>query len=245
MKSIITAMCLATALVSYAQDAAKDNSASAPAHAMPEAVLKKTGGIVTKRGEGKIVIVNCQNAIDEKTISERANRLGRLLKCNVEIRRGDWSVSAKVPDDANFAIYIIRDGKLPMSLVAAESGWGAINTVGLDSGDRFSKELTRVFALTVGAMCSRNINSPMQPVSNPQSLDKVLTDNIMRDMIDSLRINMKARGMTEMKVATYRKACQEGWAPEPTNDVQRTIWKQVHAIPDKPITIEFDPKKDK
>jgi len=244
MKSIITAVCLASALVSFAQDAAKENAVpvSTP-HAIPEAVLKKTGGIIAKRGEGKIVIVNCQDAIDEKIISERANRLGRLLKCGVEIRRGEWNVSAKIPDDANFAIYIIRDSKLPMSLVAVESGWGAVNTVNLDPGDRFSKELTRVFALTVGAMCSRNVNSPMQPVTSPKSLDKVLTDNIMRDMIDSLRINMKARGMTETKVSTYRKACQEGWAPAPTNDVQKAIWKEVHSIPDKPMTIEYQPKK--
>ena len=39
-------------------------------------------------------------------------------------------------------------------------------------------------------------------------------------------------------------------APKPTfssalYDVQRAIWKEVHSIPDKPITIEFDPKKDK
>ena len=44
---------------------------------------------------------------------------------------------------------------------------------------------------------------------------------------------------------THKKACQEGWAPAPTNDVQKAIWEKVHAIPDKPMTIEFDPKKDK
>jgi len=237
-------MCLAFALVSFAQDTVKgDGEPVSPSHAIPEAVLKKTGGIVAKRGEGKIVIVNCQNTIDEKLISERANRLGRLLKCGVEIRRGEWNVSVKTPDDANFAIYVIRDDKLPMSLIAVESGWGAVNTENLDSGDRFSKELTRVFALTVGAMCSRNINSPMQPVANPKSLDKIMTDNIMRDMIDSLRINMKARGMTETKVATYRKACQEGWAPAPTNEYQKAIWDEVRKLPEKPIQIKFDPKK--
>ena len=46
-------------------------------------------------------------------------------------------------------------------------------------------------------------------------------------------------------VATYKRACREGWAPTPTNDVQRAIWEKVHAIPDKPLTIEFDPKIDK
>ena len=49
--------------------------------------------------------------------------------------------------------------------------------------------------------------------------------------------------MTETKASTYRKACQEGWALAPTNDVQKAIWKEVHSIPDKPMTIEYKPKK--
>ena len=40
-------------------------------------------------------------------------------------------------------------------------------------------------------------------------------------------------------------ACREGWASAPTNDVQKAIWDKVRAIPDKPLTIEYDPKKDK
>ena len=61
----------------------------------------------------------------------------------------------------------------------------------------------------------------------------------------SERLENAKRGIPPIRSDTYKLACQEGWVPEPTNDVQRTIWKQVHSIPDKPITIEFDPKKDK
>ena len=70
-----------------------------------------------------------------------------------------------------------------------------------------------------------------------------MSDDIMRDMIDSIRINMKARGMTPTRIASYKKACQEGWAPAPTNDVQKAIWEKVHAVPATPMKIEFDPKK--
>ena len=51
--------------------------------------------------------------------------------------------------------------------------------------------------------------------------------------------------MKMVKIGTYRQACQEGWAPAPKNDEQKAIWNQVHAIPDKPIKIEFDPKRGK
>ena len=43
----------------------------------------------------------------------------------------------------------------------------------------------------------------------------------------------------------YRVAVQEGWAAQPTNEYQRAVWDEVRHIPEKPIRIEFDPKKGK
>ncbi len=57
-----------------------------------------------------------------------------------------------------------------------------------------------------------------------------------------------ARGIDTVRTDTYRRACQEGWAPAPTNDVQRAIWEQVRADkergPTKPITISPPNKKN-
>ena len=210
-------------------------------HNIPEAVLRKTGGIVEKKGLGKIVIVNCQSRITESLVKDRMERLARLMKCAFEFRNGTWNISAPNASDANIAIYIVDDPKLPMSLVAAEAGWGVVNTVGLEFGERFSRQLTRVFALTAGAMCSMNVHSPMQPLTKVEDLDKLLSDNIMRDMIDAIRHNMRSRGITQNTVSSYLKACEQGWAPAPTNDVQRAIWEQVRADkergPAKPILI--------
>ncbi len=44
---------------------------------------------------------------------------------------------------------------------------------------------------------------------------------------------------------TYRKACEEGWAPAPTNDVQKAIWDKVHEMPTEPIKIKPETKKVK
>ena len=45
------------------------------------------------------------------------------------------------------------------------------------------------------------------------------------------------------KRSVYRKACEEGWAPAPTNDVQKAIWDKVHAMPTEPIKIKPETKK--
>ena len=42
---------------------------------------------------------------------------------------------------------------------------------------------------------------------------------------------------------TYKEACEEGWAPAPTNEIQKAIWDKVRATPKNPMKIEFDPKK--
>jgi hypothetical protein len=52
-------------------------------------------------------------------------------------------------------------------------------------------------------------------------------------------------GVTPTLVAHYRQACKQGWAPAPTNDVQRAIWNKVHELPSDPIKIKYDPKRDK
>ena len=55
--------------------------------------------------------------------------------------------------------------------------------------------------------------------------------------------NAKLMGVAVRRRVSYRKACQEGWAPAPTNDIQKAIWDKVHAVPATPMKIEFDPKK--
>lgn len=242
MKALIVC---AAAFAAFSAIGENKGDAAPKQRAIPEAILKKTGGIVEKKGQGKVVIVNCQSRIAESLIKERMERLARLMKCTFELRSGAWDISAPNASDANIAIYIVDNPKLPMSLVAAEAGWGVVNAVGLETGERFSRQLTRVFALTAGAMCSINVHSPMQPLTKVEDLDKLLSDNIMRDMIDAIRHNMKARGITQNTVSSYLRACEQGWAPAPTNEFQKAIWDKVHSAPKNPMKIEFDPKKGK
>ncbi len=85
----------------------------------------------------------------------------------------------------------------------------------------------------------------MQPITSVKDLDSLVGSTLTVDVTMAMRANLEKLGLTQTKYTTYRKACMEGWAPQPTNEYQKAIWEQIHAIPDKPITIEFDPKKDK
>lgn len=50
----------------------------------------------------------------------------------------------------------------------------------------------------------------------PQSMGAVLS-------------NAKEKGIAQVRRTTYRKACEEGWAPAPTNEFQKAIWEKVKA----------------
>ena len=52
-------------------------------------------------------------------------------------------------------------------------------------------------------------------------------------------------GVSPTRKGTYEAAVKQGWAPAPTNDIQKAIWDKVHQLPTKPIQIKFDPKTDK
>lgn len=194
-----------------------------------ERMMVKTGGIVEKVGDGKIVFINCQSRIGDEEIKQRVDRMRFLLKFNMEIRTGSWQIDVKKPDDATVAIYIIDDEKLPLSLVAVESRWGAVNTSQLKLGTRFSKELSRVVTMVLGGDRSQFPASPMQTVCSASDLDKLLTDNFAMDSVTQIQLNTKALGMSRNGKTSYLKACEEGWAHAPTNRYEKAIWDKVHS----------------
>ena len=79
--------------------------------------------------------------------------------------------------------------------------------------------------------------------TKPEDLDDHVDARLPVDVIARFAPNLKPFGVTPALMVTYRKACTEGWAPAPTNDIQKAIWEKEHAIPKNPMKIEFDPKK--
>lgn len=213
--------------------------------ALREKRLQRTGGSIMKPGEGKVVIVNAQGKYASDDIERGLGMFREFLNVAMEVRSGKWSFGDKRPSDANVAVYVVDSAELPMSLVAMEEHWGVVNVSRLEGGRQFENEFARVVIATLGAGVSQYKVSPMRPISKPSDLDEIIKPTITMDSGMSMNLNLAKIGVTKTKMTTYLKACEEGWAPQPTNEYQKAIWEKVHQIPDKPMTIEFDPKKDK
>ena len=85
--------------------------------------------------------------------------------------------------------------------------------------------------------------SVMTPFTDLKSLDAISTDKPSPDVVNLLIDTGSLYGIKVITIASYRTACKSGWAPAPTNEVQRVIWEQIHASPTEPMKIKFDPAR--
>ena len=52
--------------------------------------LVKTGGMITRQGEGKAVIVNCQRKFPAAALASTIEPFKELLKVEMQVRDGSW-----------------------------------------------------------------------------------------------------------------------------------------------------------
>ena len=214
-------------------------------------VYKKTGGRLKEPStqKGRFVYVNCQSEVPSSVLAGHALKLATALKVAIDVEDGAFSLPNPVLK-GEACLYVVDDPALPMSLVAPESRWAMVNIAPLKTPKkaffdaRVKKELSRGFAMLAGASNSQFEMALTGCVVKPEGLDEFAGEDIPFDVMRRIEVYMRGYGIAPYRLSTYRKACQEGWAPAPTNDVQKAIWDEVHALPTKPIKIEFDPKRD-
>lgn len=220
-------------------------------------VMENHGGFVTQKGTpaGSIVVINSQKKVAADAFSIGDSKALRRLESVVKIIDGEAATVATVADlkkkyKADFALFVVEDPALPISLVAVEAQWAIMNitplTVGAVSDKnvaiRVKNEYARVFALLCGGMASQFKAPLTNDIKTVRDLD-FCSDELPVDVSARLVGYLDQRGVRPEKKVFYRKACEEGWAAQPTNDFQRVIWEEYHSKPTEPMKIKFDPKK--
>ena len=217
--------------------------------------LAESGGLVERDIAGKsALIVNAQSVVPNECIEEAAASIRGLALVKVEMVTGDPSKSHRPTEEHPVVVSVINDPTSDATiLVAPEQNWATLN-VNLLLRDnppnevvasRIHKEIWRATAMAMGASNSMTQPCLLRQINTLRELDRTKNMLPSPQPINNMIEVADKLGIVRVHRATYRKACQEGWAPAPTNDVQKVIWSQIHQIPDKPITIEYDPKIDK
>lgn len=224
--------------------------------------LRHFGENMVKPGslKGKIAIVNGQKTVDKAELTKVVDAVCKFNKYDFVLT--DDSGDAATPMNAgakmkelgvDVAVFVIECDKCEnMMLVAPEAGWAIVNATAVCKGAandtfkaaRMRKMVLRAYYAAGGAMCSKYPGSLMCAISSPSDLDK-LGELAPVDVIARTKDALEHRGVTPEIKSFYRRACEEGWAPQPTNDIQRAIWNEVNAAPTNPIKIKPGDKPTK
>ena len=208
--------------------------------------IAKQGGEIIRKGtfEGKVSIINQQTRLSTSDCEAIARLFAEQTQCNIVADNGDG---------AAVKLYLIDDPKEPMVLLATEDHWGKLNVAKLVDDlpgenakkkffvPRARKMMIKSLSLLMGGGSSQFPGNIMN-TAKIRDLD-LMKESIPVDMIEYYQTYLKALGVTPMKKTTYLRACREGWAPAPTNDVQKAIWDKIHALPTEPIKIKPETKK--
>ena len=195
------------------------------------------GGIVRKtEGKGRVVYANLQQTVDTKDIEKTMNVLGKYLRVRIDTLDAKAEDMADVNkyllgNDTKAVVFVVDNATDPAILVAPEDKWAKVNIGRFKDKNvksRTQMELLRAFCYLCGGIGSEYNNPLTGFIGNPAQLDDSPVAELPIDVVNRFTPYLKQLGVIPYIESTYRKACREGWAPAPTNDVQKAIWEDVN-----------------
>ena len=227
-----------------------------------EAAMMRTGGKLRKPGvgKGKFVVFNGQDRVADDVVFASVKVVANQLKVDAELKRFDGKVSAKNADallkasGGSSCVFVVEDAESPVTvLTAPESRWSIVNVAALAADNaatnfvnaRVRKEAARGLLFASNAYDAQNAGSLMSYVTSLHDLDDFNGATAPLDVLNRVIRAMPKMGMERWEIRTYHDACEEGWAPAPTNKYQKAVWEKVHALPTDPIVIKSDKAKNK
>ncbi len=225
-----------------------------------EKILRNTGGyfVAPNSFKGKLSTADTPRAGPGTALKAIAERISFDSQMNFAYEKSAAGDPARLLKDSGAvaAVVVVDDERSPAALIALEDGWAVVNVAKLarnlktDEAKakflpvRTVREVSRCAAILCGGYRS-SFQGNILDVRKIEDLDLVDNDGIPMDRVMAMVGALKEKGMTRRVVASYRKACMDGWAFQPTNDIQKAIWDKVHELPSNPIKIKYDPKRDK
>ncbi len=203
-----------------------------------------TGGMIAQPNIDRrlLALVNVANAMDGTLLT----KIAKDINDGVKIPTSAFDVR---PENAGFIVEI-KDSDYPATfIIAPENGYAMLNVRKLktDNPDhaklnrRLTQEVWRVVVLALGGGYDSNPKCLMKPFATLAELDACPSTCPCPMSFMSVTSGAERFGIVPERIVTYRTACTEGWAPEPTNNVQKAIFEQVKAEqsekPSNPIRI--------
>ena len=222
------------------------------------AMRRSGGGIVRKEGsaKGAFAVRDAQTKVGEDGIRPALEYIDGKLAARTVYARASGLSTASIAErireaGGTMGVGLVDDASLPSLIVAPETGWAVVNVSKLDErchgpgtlASRVRKEILRSLAFVTGCAYATMADPLMRDVTRPGDVDALQSEEFGFELINRFASSAPLYGLKPWYCTTYKRACEEGWAPAPTNDVQRAIWEKVHELPAAPIKIKPETRK--
>ena len=220
---------------------------------------KRHGGIIreAKSAKGTFVLLNAQKTVPFSALTPLEATIDKWLRVRTAFKDGAATVDVGSVKPAIAAacgtvgVAVVQAGDAPMLVTAPEDGWAIVNVDRIASDNptadtlasRVRKEILRGFAFVTGGAYLTRADPLMRDVKSPKDLDRLQAEQFGLEIVTHVLESSSFYGLKPWNQTTYQKACEEGWAPAPTNEFQKAIWDKVHEMPTEPIKIKPETKK--
>ena len=246
MKMCVFSFTVTTVLMSVLANtpASRTRPISAMDPAKRAAYEKAQGGMVTPRDNGNRLLIWDASGASGNIVTAFTNMVDRL-----------WHIPAVIKTDkADTGLYKqakrVKSPKYPCVIMLGEAGpegpalsvypeeaIACINRSALADGDedvhrkRIQKELYRAFGFTCGGYAINRTACAMDIAFSVEDLDANRAVLLAPMRYSGINRAAARLGLPVLRATTYQQAVRQGWAPPPTNDLQKAIWEKNKDLP--------------
>lgn len=240
MKTLVMAATVFAAFFVFAEDADKDKVYPVPPSKMAE-FNAKTGGLVEPPADARNVVLLDAREKDMSTLTNLADAAERLVAVGCEIRKikiaatdDPWKLALAVKQKGAGAVVLFYErADVPVLSAFPEDAIVLVNLQPLQNPEyvvyrrRLVKEFWRALAFAIGGYGNpMQMGSALQPAFSIKDLDEIRGVTLTPLQINAIAAVKSRLGIYGKRAVPYSRACREGWAPSPTNDVQKALFER-------------------
>ena len=206
------------------------------------AMRKRSGGIVVNYAamKGQVLFLNTQKRVPADPLAKRIKVMADAFMSRFELKEWENPISITNATDtlkaaaANAAVFIVDDPSLPATLLTAPEGnFAFINVAALAkdgaNGQKLMERTRRELWRAIGYLFTADSFADVCVLNTVTSLEQL--DNLGAEAPSQgpqilMHRHLGKIGVKPFQRSTYRRALEEGWAPMPTNDLQRAVYEK-------------------
>ena len=205
----------------------------------------RTGGMIKQEPNGKAILVVDARGDTSMPLDQLVNVASVMIKLPFNLKTAtigdlpiyDTAKGFKGSSSPSVILFVDKSG-WPSLTVFPEDAIAVVNIDKLKTSDvsfykkRIAREFWRAVGFACGGYAMGGKGDVMQPIFSVYELDSMLGNQLNPMRFNGIFSAALKLDLRLDRPVPYSAAVRQGWAPQPTNEMQRAIWLKYK---DRPI----------